>query len=104
MSQYEGAASRVRARVRARNPYTTMADYKRFRVHVSGKRFHKNPHQLVAQLRAMTSDEVQRRRRALRDFAADVLYDVPGSRVGTHVLTAAMRCRNRSFGAQTGPW
>ena len=71
------------------------ADYDSFRVRVSARAFVGDPHAVITRLREMPADELLRRQRALAEHAADLLFDAPASRVGTHFLYAAMTCRKR---------
>jgi len=73
------------------------ARYDDFRVRFPLKQFMREPGQLVKALRAMPAAEVTRRQEAMAAHAVDALYEVPGSRVGDHVLTAALACRNHTM-------
>ena len=62
---------------------------------VSGKAFMANPHALVEALRRMPQAELDARRVAMAAHAADLLYEAPESRVGSHVLRKAATCLQR---------
>ena len=66
--------------------------YPTWRVDEPESRFVADPMHLVRRLREMPAAEVAARQRAMAAHRADVLYDEPGSRVGTHFLRALDRC------------
>ena len=66
--------------------------YPTWRVDEPESRFVADPMHLVRRLREMPAAEVAARQRAMAAHRADVLYDEPGSRVGTHFLRGLDRC------------
>ena len=53
------------------------------------------PLQLVHRLRALSDAEIRRRQDALERFRADLLYDTPPWRMGSHLLRAAAGCLHK---------
>ena len=66
--------------------FPQQAMYERFWVKVPHEAFIKEPASLLRMLRAMPAAEVAARQRAMAAHRADVLYDVPRTRVGSHFL------------------
>ena len=55
-------------------------------LHLSDRAFLRDPMSAVRALRAISADEIARRKAALALHRADVLYDLRGSRAGDHFL------------------
>ena len=66
--------------------FATRANYETFWMRVSMKSFISWPEQLLARLRSISPAEVQRRQQRLDRHRADLIYDLEGSRVGSHFL------------------
>ena len=73
--------------------YATQVPYKSFWLKYPTKRFLAKPHDLITILRAIQSNssEMDRRRKALASYRADLLYDEPHSRVGSNFLEAVRK-------------
>ncbi|EOD15178.1 hypothetical protein EMIHUDRAFT_225873 [Emiliania huxleyi CCMP1516] len=69
-----------------RGAFANTVPYDDFVVRVKARDFVKNPATALAVLREMPGEELLRRQRALQAHRADVLYDVPRTRVGSHFL------------------
>ena len=61
-------------------------DFASFVVHLSDRAFLRDPMSAVRALRAISAEEITRRKAALALHRADVLYDLRGSRAGDHFL------------------
>ena len=75
--------------------FAASARYETFWIKFPTRTFQKSPRSLLELVRTLSSNatEMARRQAALASARADVLYDEPGSRVGTHFLTQiATRC------------
>ena len=83
--------------------YPHILNYSRFWTVVSVKAFTRHPTALIEQLRAVPAAEVARRQRAMHSLRADLLFNVPGSRVATNfVRTVATTKCFRSIGREPG--
>ena len=69
-----------------------MIDYESFWIKYKQSDFTRNPLGIVDYLRAMPASEVLRRQRAMDRYRADILYDTPPYRMGTHILLSAAYC------------
>ena len=66
--------------------YSGRVDFASFVVHLSDRAFLRDPMSAVRALRAISADEIARRKAALALHRADVLYDLRDSRAGDHFL------------------
>ena len=45
-------------------------------------------------LRAISPEDIVRRQQVMADHTADLVYEEPGSRMGSNILAAVMKYRN----------
>ena len=82
--------------------FASTVPYDSFWLRVQHQAFVASPVALVPRLEAMPWAERERRRALMAQYAADVLYDVPGSRVASNFLRAAFYgCINRGVPLDT---